>query len=782
MNAIAQDVVERWASRFGLQYDRGAFVYNDSLADFDELLENAFCPTGKGGGIKATCGTGVGGSKQTAPAKGMIGKALGAVGDKAKGLVKGGVSKLKTAVGSGADKAKKKIVQAGTKVNELYGAGTAKLLGVAKKQVYDRLPKSAQKLVDMGKHLEHKLEKSYANGQAIAKEMARGKGLNDAQVNRVSRALSVADGVGRWTANIPAAHAAIHSLAHIGGPVAFLGAKVGWYVPAASLGYIGYSMAGAALRGKNPLKMVNEARKRVRAAGAAIHNAVQLVFNAASPEWAEAVADWLAPLDDDQADWAEALLAAALDETGGDKDQALATATMQFEEDEDVDAFASADLETEEIAGPEPGEEPPDLEPSTGLPKEKKTQNALTLNADSHEGRIARIVNAFCPTGKGGGVKATCGKGGAQKPGGEDKYHVKPIQGPKLSPQLQAAKDASKKVKTKKTKPEKPTEKKLDAYDQYLADKAKETPMPKSKPTVKSKPASVPKSKPLEQKSADGSMKTGDRVKHDGKEKTIEQIKPVGAGVMAVKFKNEPPKLMKADELKPVAGKTPRATDASSTKPAAPTPSMSVIKTPSKAWDKAEKKADTAKDKPTSKTIDKDHHAIVNTHAKEVIPTLSVAAKHDIQHYCSSGYQALNKAMRGCPPPPFPCLQGGQKQSYENIQGALDKAPPFAKPVKVNRGMTISDPNVLKNVVANLQKAKDVGVDDFQLPSFTSTSLAKGFGGNITFKITAKKGLYVKSLSNYKKEEEVLLSPHSKFKVKEVVQKGKRHVVHLEES
>jgi hypothetical protein len=143
-------------------------------------------------------------------------------------------------------------------------AGKAKL-SAAGKAVYDKLPAPAQKAVDIGQAVEHRLEAAYAAGQDLAKSVAAELGHGPEHVERVGRILAVADGAARWTANIPVLHHLIEVMAHVGGPVAFIGAKAGYYVPVASLAYVGYHMARAALAGVNPLDLIRSARERVKA-------------------------------------------------------------------------------------------------------------------------------------------------------------------------------------------------------------------------------------------------------------------------------------------------------------------------------------------------------------------------------------------------------------------------------------------------------------------------------------------------------------------------------------
>jgi hypothetical protein len=192
---------------------------------------------------------------------------------------------------------------------------TAEAVRGVSKATYDALPKPVQRVVDGGAYVEHKLVGFYKDHQALAKEVARERG-GDQHAERVGRALAVADYVAKASVNIPALHAVLHhgleatmrysvgdsttdavehwdhhlgeklrdatgadslkqlgtvgklALAVVGGPVStatFVGAKVAWYVPTASLAYVGYQAAKEGLSGRNPVELIRKARERVRA-------------------------------------------------------------------------------------------------------------------------------------------------------------------------------------------------------------------------------------------------------------------------------------------------------------------------------------------------------------------------------------------------------------------------------------------------------------------------------------------------------------------------------------
>lgn len=166
---------------------------------------------------------------------------------------------------SGGDSAKAAGLK--QKAIDLFTKSKAKVTG-AGQAIYQKLPKPLQKVVDVGQAIEHGLEGAYHAGQKLAKEVAAQRGGDEKHVERLGKWLSLADGFSRWTANIPVVHEALHVVAHIGGPVGFIGAKAGYYVPVASLGYIGYSMAHEAVSKRSvssPFSMINKARKSMQA-------------------------------------------------------------------------------------------------------------------------------------------------------------------------------------------------------------------------------------------------------------------------------------------------------------------------------------------------------------------------------------------------------------------------------------------------------------------------------------------------------------------------------------
>ncbi len=128
--------------------------------------------------------------------------------------------------------------------------------------------------VELIQAVHHALEPIYTSGQKLARTVAQEQGVPEDHVERVGRVLAMADSAARWTANVPIVHQALH---FAGGPVAIIGSKVGFYVPVASLAYIGYALTGQALKRlltgekKNPVQMIQAARQRMKAMKEADH-------------------------------------------------------------------------------------------------------------------------------------------------------------------------------------------------------------------------------------------------------------------------------------------------------------------------------------------------------------------------------------------------------------------------------------------------------------------------------------------------------------------------------
>lgn len=200
-------------------------------------LANVFCATGVGGGVDATCSPGErGGSSST----------------------DGGVASS-TAPPSVKERLATMFPKTAATVGSIKGAATA-----VGKAIWGKLPAPVQTslaaVYHAGKAVEHGLESVYHAGQKAALAIAKERGYSEEQTAKLGKVLGIADGVARWTTNVPGVHHALHVLAHVGGPVGFLASKAGFYVPVASLAYVAQSTL------RNPFATIRAARKAVQAA------------------------------------------------------------------------------------------------------------------------------------------------------------------------------------------------------------------------------------------------------------------------------------------------------------------------------------------------------------------------------------------------------------------------------------------------------------------------------------------------------------------------------------
>lgn len=156
----------------------------------------------------------------------------------------------------------------------------------------------------------------------------------------------------------------------------------------------------------------------------------------------------------------------------------------------------------------------------------------------------------------------------------------------------------------------------------------------------------------------------------------------------------------------------------------------------------------------------------LQAHSKPVIATMTKTQTNAIMSYTGSGYASLNEEMRKCPPE-FKCLKDKYKERYENIKSGLEKAPPLPNPTVTKRGIHLSG-STLKEFIATLTDLHQKS-EPYQMPSFASSSIDRPFSGNVKFEVLAKNGVYVKSISSVPHENEILLSPHQKFKIHHVM-------------
>ncbi|MEM3120640.1 MAG: hypothetical protein QXZ57_06970 [Nitrososphaerota archaeon] len=267
---------------------------------------NAFCPTGEGGGVDNSCDS-----------KGASGST--------------GSTSSSTQGGYWRDLERSAPKELG--LLSKAGKAVADKLSGYSKQVYNKLPGPVQRVADLGLALHSKMESFYDEGQRLAHAIAKERGYSDFEANRAAKMLALADGVSRWVGNWKVAETALTALSVTGGPVgvATLGAtaKLSYYVPVASLAFVGFQLGKHLTEGKNPFDLIRSARERVHQARTktGVRNVVRTGYEDNS-EWLTDVMEWLGEVDD--GDTAEAMLVAALDETKGDKSLALELAKQAY--------------------------------------------------------------------------------------------------------------------------------------------------------------------------------------------------------------------------------------------------------------------------------------------------------------------------------------------------------------------------------------------------------------------------------------------------------------------
>ncbi len=228
---------EKWEKSRVKLYDRvvgeigKTYGYVPETHDYPALKEyvlrkqtsNTFCATGEGGHVDPTCSPG--------EAKGGGGpevKKLGHI-ERIYGKAAGAYAREKANVRRGYEKVTPRPVKAAlSALAHVYHA------------------------------LEHPLKASYEAGQRAALAVAREKGLNQHEVDRLAKTLGMVDGALRWTGNVPAAHEMIAALSSLGGPVTFGAAKLGFYVPVGSLAYVATSAV------TDPAATISAARRAIR--------------------------------------------------------------------------------------------------------------------------------------------------------------------------------------------------------------------------------------------------------------------------------------------------------------------------------------------------------------------------------------------------------------------------------------------------------------------------------------------------------------------------------------
>ena len=215
-------------------------------------------------------------------------------------------------------------------VKKLSSIGSAvKWLG---KAAYAKLTIVEREIFDAGygavKWIEHALESFKRTTQQLATTVAQERGFPQDRVERVAHAVAAADASLAWTINIPLAHQYLHEAHHIDGWAGFGLAKIGYFLPTASLAYCAYSTA------RNPLAMARAAWKVLTGRGAKMpskhaEDAEPLM----GQELIDALMDRLDAIDEEHGtpgvDWWYALFAGAMDQAR-DARKALELADATF--------------------------------------------------------------------------------------------------------------------------------------------------------------------------------------------------------------------------------------------------------------------------------------------------------------------------------------------------------------------------------------------------------------------------------------------------------------------
>lgn len=194
--------------------------------------------------------------------------------------------------------------------------------------VWDKLPSKVQGalVIVWGKarQIEHVAMAGFSKGKEMALEVARQRGLPQGHVDKVGKFLAVTDTIMAWTVNFPIVTAATGSVG---------AGKTASFLPVASLAYI--AMSGV----RNPFALARAARAVVKRRGqGAEHKSMK-----ASPD---SIASLIESLENANAsEWYQALIYAALDETGGDMEEAIKLANEALLEQAEAPADTDDDLE-----------------------------------------------------------------------------------------------------------------------------------------------------------------------------------------------------------------------------------------------------------------------------------------------------------------------------------------------------------------------------------------------------------------------------------------------------
>ena len=172
---------------------------------------------------------------------------------------------------------------------------------------------------------------------------------------------------------------------------------------------------------------------------------------------------------------------------------------------------------------------------------------------------------------------------------------------------------------------------------------------------------------------------------------------------------------------------------------------------------------------------------------EDVIEGLSKMQRKALRKYTGDDYADLNAAMRACPPK-YECVEGVERKQMEAIESAVSVRLP--EPVTVYRGCDLSE-KALQQLLAQVEEVKS-NDGSFRMPSITSTTFNPKSGyvntAGVVFRIQARTGLPVASISQVEDEEEMIQSSRAEYRVVGVERQlygnardKVRHVIRLEE-
>lgn len=209
-------------------------------------------------------------------------------------------------VSSEISKAKQTVVAAVVKLAGDVTEGTERIwtkLRVAVMKVTN--PKTRKRLKAVARiaaAVEHQLDRFSSGTQGMVEKVTEQRNLSPKTKDRVVKWTKRMDFALKWTANIPVASHVIHAAEVATGPAGFVLAKMGYYLPVASLSYLAYSTA------RDPMATL-------RAAGSLLGKAKQhksLEDGSIDAEFVNELIGLYQKYDEDLVD---SLLAVAIDET-----------------------------------------------------------------------------------------------------------------------------------------------------------------------------------------------------------------------------------------------------------------------------------------------------------------------------------------------------------------------------------------------------------------------------------------------------------------------------------